>query len=154
MYQMLRNIATELADSLEIETIVFPYEKVVMEPQLILTPGGTTLFLRGKGNSAQAHYNNMEDAETFFSFKLELQALGNSEEFVESFYEANEKCDKLFCKRIGMIVVNGKPACSVEFKKRVNNGIYGELLPGTEDGEGVFILSEIWDCTIKYLSYV
>jgi len=150
MYQMLRNIATELEDELDVSCNVFPYKKAVMEPQITLIPTGTSLYLRGKGNSAE----NNDDAEVFYTFRLELNALGNSEELLESFYEADEKCDKLFSKRLGMMIVNSKPSCTVEFKKKVNGGIYGEPLAEQETGNAVYVFTELWECVVKYLSYV
>lgn len=153
MYQMLRNIGNELETLLELSAIIFPYKKVVNEPQIILKPAGTSIFLRGQSNSIQGAYNKMNDAEMFYGFTLQLHALGSSEEFVESFYEANEKCDKLFAKRLGMMVVDNRPQVTVELKKKVNQGIYGEIIAEQEVGNGVFELSEFWDGTIKILSY-
>jgi len=150
MYQMLRNIATELETALDITCNVFPYLKTVMEPQITLIPTGTSLYLRGAGKSAE----NNDDAEIFYTFRLELNALGNSEELVESFYLADEKCDKLFSKRLGMMIVNSKPSCTVEFKKKVNGGTYGSPLPEQETGNAVYVFTEIWECIIKYLTYV
>lgn len=154
MYQMLRNIANELETLLDLTAIVFPYQKVVNEPQMILKPAGTSVFLRGQSNSAQGFYNQMTDAEMFYGFTLEIHALGSSEELVESFYEADEKCDKLFSKRLGMMSVNGKPSVSVELKKKTGQGIYGQIIDGQDTGNGVFQFSEIWDGSIKFLTYI
>jgi hypothetical protein len=154
MYQMLRNIATEFEDLLLIGAIVFPYRKIANEPQIVLKPAGTSVFLRGQSNSPQGFYNAMTDAEMFYGFTIQLHALGSSEELVESFYAANEKCDKLFSKRIGMMVVNSKPSVSVELKKKVGQGIYGQVIDGQDLGNGVFEFSEIWDGTIKILTYI
>lgn len=150
MYIILKNIGKDLQTLTEINTVIFPYRKLMNEPQLVLEPRGTALFLRGQGNSAQS----IIDSEHDMAFIIRLIAIGKGEETVEEFYRMNGICDKAFSKRIGVMEVQGKSSGTVEFKKRVNAGTYGEIFGDGEIETSPFMFEEIWDCTLKYRTFV
>jgi hypothetical protein len=150
MYIILKNIGKDLQTLTDINTVIFPYIKLMNEPQLVLAPRGTSIFLRGQGNSPQSQI----DSEYDMAFTITLQAIGKGEETVEEFYRLNQICDKAFSKKLGVMEIQGKSSATVEFKKRVNQGTYGEIFGDGEIETSPFMFEEIWDCTLKYRTFV